>query len=152
MGDQQTFFDWQARALWGLLVWGAGSTVAGAGLARAQATVVRHIGLQGVGWGVIDLLLAVNGRRSARRQASTVGTAGIHAAARFRAIVAFNALLDVGYVLGGARLARTAGKRHDRQGMGIGILVQGMFLLGYDLILLRGVARWLRKDARDPHS
>lgn len=150
MNQQQTFFDWQAQALEGLLVWGAGSTVVGAGLARANSVVTRHIGLQAAGWGLIDLLLAVNGRRGARRQAGGSGTAEIHAAAaRFRTIVAVNTLLDVGYVLGGARLARAAGKRLDRQGMGVGIMLQGAFLLGYDLILLRGVARWLRPGASD---
>lgn len=149
MSNKQTFFEWQTQALRGLLVWGVGSTVVGAGLSRADGAIVRHIGLQAIGWGLIDLLLAVNGRRGARRQANILDVAKIHAAAtRFRTIVAVNTLLDIGYVLGGARLACSTGKPPDRRGMGIGILLQGSFLLAYDLFLLRGAAQWLHDAAR----
>ncbi|MDQ5852792.1 MAG: hypothetical protein M3380_12135, partial [Chloroflexota bacterium] len=66
MENQQSFWRWQERALGGLLAWGVASAVVGAGLLRTQSVVVRYAGQQALVWGLIDLLLALNGRRSAR--------------------------------------------------------------------------------------
>ena len=146
MESQETFWRWQERALGGLLAWGAGSAVVGVGLLRTQSIVVRHAGQQALAWGLIDLLLALNGRRSARRQAAVAGTAAtISAAIRFRMILVVNAALDVGYVAGGAGLARRSLQHPERRGTGLGIALQGLFLLIYDLLLLRGLARWTRE-------
>ena len=146
MENQETFWRWQEHALGGLLAWGVASAVVGAGLLRTQSVVVRHAGQQALAWGLIDLLLALNGRRSARRQATVAGTAAtISAAIRFRMILVVNAALDVGYVAGGAGLARRSLQHPERHGTGLGIALQGLFLLIYDLLLLRGLARWTRE-------
>lgn len=146
MQSQHTFFRWQERALLWLLGWGAGNVAIGAAVARAADEVARHIGRQAVAWGAIDLLLAVNGRRAARRQATTTSDEQAPAAvARFRTILAVNAVLDVCYVLGGLWLARTAGARRDRLGTGLGVMLQGVFLGCYDAALLRGAARWRQR-------
>lgn len=143
MVEQQTFWRWQERVLGGLLVWGALSVVAGAGVARSRSVVLRRAGQQAWVWGLVDLLLAVNGRRSARRQAGSADQAATHAAAsRFRTILAVNSLLDVGYVASGAALALHGTRLPDRQGTGLGISLQGLFLLVYDIVLLRGASRW----------
>ncbi len=145
MENQNTFWRWQERALGGLLAWGAGSTVIGAGLLRTQP-VVRHAAQQALVWGLIDLLLALNGRRSARRQAAVADAAAtISAAIRFRTLLVVNAALDAGYVAGGAGLARRSLQHPERRGTGLGIALQGLFLLIYDLLLLRGLARWTRE-------
>ena len=137
------FFGWQERALGWLLAWGTGNVVVGMGGACAADEVVRQIARQAVGWGSIDLLLAINGRRSARRHARTAGPAQVTAAVtRFRRILAINAVLDVFYVLGGVWLVRTAGVHQRRKGVGLGIMLQGAFLGCYDLLLLRGAVRW----------
>ena len=97
------FFGWQERALGWLLAWGTGNVIVGMGGARAADEVVRQIARQAVGWGSVDLLLAINGRCSARRHARTAGPAQVTAAVtRFRRILAINAVLDVFYVLGGS--------------------------------------------------
>ncbi len=146
MENQQSFWRWQERALGGLLAWGVASAVVGAGLLRTRSVVVRHAGQQALVWGLIDLLLALNGRRSARRQvAVTDAAATISAAIRFRTILVVNAALDVGYVAGGTGLARRSPQHPDRRGTGLGIALQGLFLLVYDLLLLRGLARWTRE-------
>ncbi len=137
----ETFWAWQERALGGLLAWGAGSVVAGAAFTRAADNAVRHTARQAAGWGIVDLVLAVNGRRTAPqrgRMASAEETA--EAVHRFRRILAINAALDVGYVLGGAMLLRSAGTDRRRAGTGLGIIVQGLFLGIYDVLLLRGAA------------
>ena len=146
MENQQAFWRWQERALGGLLAWGAGSAVVGAGLLRTQSVVVRHAGQQALAWGLIDLFLALNGRRSARRQAAVADAAAtISAAIRFRTILVVNAALDVGYIAGGTGLARRSAQHPDRRGTGFGIALQGLFLLVYDLLLLRGLVRWTRE-------
>lgn len=130
------FYEWQERALGGLLAWGAASIVTGAGLSRGRSALTRHAGLQAIGWGAIDLLLALNGRRTARRKAGVATPAETaRDARRFKVILGVNVALDSLYVLGGRRLAR-ASERPERRGAGIGIAAQGMFLLVYDAVLL----------------
>src|SRR4051794_24056304 len=127
MAGPETFWRWQERMLGGLMVWGAASAVAGAGCARSRAIDVRRAGQQACVWGLIDLLLAINGRRSARRQAPRAdATATVAAAYRFRLILAVNSLLDAGYVAAGVALMTRSAARTDRRGMGQGIALQGL--------------------------
>jgi hypothetical protein len=42
-------------------------------------------------------------------------------------------------------LARRSAQHPDRRGTGFGIALQGLFLLVYDLLLLRGLVRWTRE-------
>ncbi len=133
-----TFFEWQHRASGALLAWGIGSMVVGAGLATDAQPAIRQVGVQAVTWGAIDAVLAWNGRRSARRrQHESADEAAkrrpvAEEISRFRTIIAVNTGLDVLYVLGGLWLAQSAGKREDRRGTGLGIAMQGFFLLCFD--------------------
>ncbi len=147
MVESDTFFGWQHRMLGWLLGWGVGSVVVGAGLATDAQPTVRQIGIQAVAWGAIDAVLAWNGRRSARaRQHESEAEAAkrrplVEEVKRFRTIIAVNTGLDVLYVLGGLWLAQTAGKRASRRGTGLGIAIQGVFLLGFDGYLWRQLLR-----------
>ncbi len=141
MQRPSTFFGWQERALGWLLGWGAANTVLGAAAAHAGDETLKHIARQAAGWGAVDLLLAVNGRRAARRQARTATSEQIPASVRrFRRILAVNAVLDLLYVLGGLLLVRSAGADSRRKGTGLGIILQGTFLGCYDALLLAGAA------------
>lgn len=145
MSRTHTFFTAQHDLLLGLLGWGAGSIVVGAGLARQRSEVLRQIGLQAIGWGAIDALLAWSGRRGARQHMTLAVTPAPHpderrAAAGFQRLVAVNAGLDVLYILGGLWLARTT--RPVQRGTGLGIAIQGLFLLIYDSLLVWWSARW----------
>jgi hypothetical protein len=121
--------------------------VAGLASLLHPAPRVRHAGLQALSWGAIDAVLALIGRRSARRKAQRAQQGDLDSATiaraigTFRRILLINSVLDVGYVLGGLWLLRTAGERQSRQGMGLGIIVQGLFLLIYDALLARDVTR-----------
>jgi hypothetical protein len=138
------FWTWQHQALGWLLGWGVGSVVVGAGLVADRRPELRQIGLQAIGWGAIDAALALNGRRAARAKQQLAAPAPTveREAARFQQIVAVNAGLDLLYVAGGAWLTQTAGQQARRRGMGIGIMVQGFFLLIYDSWLVWRVAAW----------
>ena len=144
--QKQGFFAWQHRALGWLLAWGAGSVVAGAGLATSRRADLRQIGLQAIGWGAIDAGLALNGRRGARanqrHDPTSAPRSASQEATRFQRIVAINAGLDLLYIVGGLRLAQTASRNSSRYGTGVGIAIQGLFLLLYDSLLTWLVTKW----------
>ena len=142
MKDQDEFFVWQEQALGRLLGWGAANVVLGAGGAHASNVRIRQVARQALGWGLVDLLLAINGRLGARRSAGSAPAGSTEVAVRrFRAILALNAVLDLGYIMGGLWLVRSAGRDESRKGTGQGIVLQGLFLACYDLLLLSGAGR-----------
>jgi hypothetical protein len=148
------FFAYQQRQLGILKAWGLGSVVVGLVSLLSPAPRVRHAGLQALSWGAIDAALALIGQRSARRKAQRAQHGDLDRIAItrevriFRRILLINSALDMGYVLGGLWLLRTADERQSRQGMGLGIIVQGLFLLIYDALLARDVGR--RWQWREP--
>jgi hypothetical protein len=58
------FFSFQYHALKPLEQWGLGSVIGGAVLALLPG-FWRHFGLQAIGWGAVDWLLAKAGQRQA---------------------------------------------------------------------------------------
>lgn len=118
-----------------LLGWGAGNVALGAAAQTLDSPVLRQIGLQALVWGAIDALIGLAGQRAAGRG----GDPRVQAR-RFRWIVLANAGLDIGYIAAGLALIRRAAARPERAGAGLGILIQGLFLLLFDtaLTLLAG--------------
>ncbi len=143
---EENFFVYQRRALRPLLVWGIGSSVIGALLAPF-AGFWRHFGLQAIAWGVIDVLLAIVGRRRALLQAEALAShaideaVAVREAEQLRTVLRVNAGLDVLYIASGLFVARRFAQRPDRRGLGIGIAVQGLFLLIYDVLFAWDVGR-----------
>jgi hypothetical protein len=142
----ETFFVYQRRALRPLLAWGVLSSLGGVILLLVPG-LWRHFGLQAVVWGVIDVLLAMAGRRSALLKAEALSSGALdeadatREAERFRNILAFNAGLDVLYIIVGLGVAARWVERADRRGLGYGVAVQGAFLLLFDALLARDVNR-----------
>lgn len=142
----KNFFVYQRDALRPLLVWGLGSSLLGAVLLLAQG-FWRHFGIQALSWGAIDAALAFAGRRGAERKAEQLASQQIdaataqHAAKQFQRVLLVNAGLDVLYILSGLFTARRFRERADRRGLGVGIAVQGLFLLIFDTLLAREVGR-----------
>ena len=115
-----------------LALWSAGSVVGGAALAAvARGPRARGFARQAVAWGVIDGAIAAAGAAGAAngvqdRPRETVA---------LRRLLLLNAALDVGYVGVGVALVRAGRLRgRDSVGDGLGVLVQGVFLLGLDLV------------------
>jgi hypothetical protein len=142
--DQQNFFAYQRRALRPLLAWGVGSTVLGTLMLPARG-FWRHFGIQAAAWGAIDAALAIAGRRRALLRAEELASgqlddgAAVREAAQFRRVLRVNAGLDVLYILSGLLTAAIFRRRADRVGLGVGIAVQGLFLLIFDALLARDV-------------
>lgn len=111
-----------------LLGWSVLSVAVGlVGVATGEA-FWRAFGIQCVVWGLIDAGIALLGRRNARRRARP---AAIEAQALRRALWV-NAGLDVGYILIGAGVAWAGAGHPEWLGHAAGVVVQGVFLLGFD--------------------
>ncbi len=123
MNSSEAFTQTLARRL---LLWGAISTIGGVLLHFTRQPFWIGVGQQAIGWGASDALIALfAGQASAKSFSGRT----------LRRILLFNAGLDVLYMLGGVTLARTRGATDDkRRGQGWGIVVQGLFLLKFDLI------------------
>jgi hypothetical protein len=118
-----------------LLAWSALSMLGGALLWRRGGPFARGFGIQAVMWGAIDALIAAGGLLAQRRSDTPLTLdSGERQATKLRRLLWFNALLDVGYVVGGLWLSRTKGKADAQwRGHGWGIVVQGKFLFWFDL-------------------
>jgi hypothetical protein len=130
-----TLWRFQQRLTGILLGWAAAGIGVGVALGRGGDPLRRGVGEQYVGWGVVNAMIAVIGRRGAMRQQSA---APDDLAARKRTLsrlLWLNTGLDVLYVLGGRRLMRGRGATDTLwRGRGLGIVLQGGFLFFFDLL------------------
>jgi hypothetical protein len=155
------------RELTGALgAWATGSVAVGAVLAivgrAVDAPVVRGFARQQIGWGAIDGAIAAFGAaRSRGQQPDSLALVGPHdgptpadaeRARKLERVLAINTGLDVVYVSSGIALAgaaeplarRMGRDRYELVGDGLGIVVQGGFLLALDAFFLRRVRRFRR--------
>jgi len=141
------FYVFQRRGLRPLLGWGIGSSLLGALLALVPRPFWRQFGLQAAGWGVIDVLLAIAGRRQALLRAEELAShardeaAAARDAEQLRRVLLFNAGLDALYIASGLATAGRYAGQPGRRGFGAGIAVQGLFLLVYDLLFAREISK-----------
>ncbi len=122
-----------------LLSWASTSISTGISLLLRGNPFQQGMGTQFVGWGVINMLIALIGGRSSRQRAAAPDAQEPETIAKetrnLRRLLWINTGLDVFYMLGGWQLARTKGKTDPRWlGQGWGIIVQGAFLFFFDLI------------------
>ncbi len=125
----------QSRISRHLLVWSALSILGGALLLFFGVPFWRGVGLQGLVWGLIDAGIALFGLYSVRRKKSSPEANTPDALRRegknLRRLLLVNAGLDVLYVLAGITVLLTFDTPFAH-GNGVGILVQGGFLLLFD--------------------
>ncbi len=133
---------WQARARLGqqLLRWGGLLSLA-IGLALIALSDHRFLGGLGTQtalWGLIDAVIAWLGIRSARHVCVAQCSSPAHqqqARQALRRTLWINTALDVVYVIGGLVLASSIGRRDSYwRGSGLGIAIQGGFLLIFDAL------------------
>lgn len=134
---------WRASARIGrqLGAWAVASVVVGGALmVLADGAAARAFGLQCLVWGAIDGAIAIAGALALRRAHARGAVADPERAAperrRLRRLLWVNAGLDVGYVA--AAIAILALWRTPTGlGHGLGVLVQGGFLLAFDVVHAR---------------
>jgi carboxylesterase len=120
-----------------LLAWGVLSVAAGAWLLATGDAFGRGLGAAFLLFGAVDAAIGVAARVGAergRRRTISDEPARTRETVRIRRILLVNAALDVLYVSGGLWLAASAGGDAWRTGAGLGIIVQGAFLLVFDLL------------------
>lgn len=131
---------WQARvvgrqlAAWSLVSVAVGIALFAVAGGDAEATL-HAVAVQFVVWGAIDGGIVAFGERDRRRRVARgeAADAGATAAfgARLRRLLRLNAALDVAYVAAGIALL-LAWRTPEGLGHGLGVLVQGGFLLVFD--------------------
>jgi hypothetical protein len=92
-----------------------------------------------IGWGAINLAIALFGQRSSNRRRAAADGRSPEVMAReqkkLSRLLWINAGLDILYILGGVWLAQTRGASDPRMlGWGWCIVVQGAFLFVFDLV------------------
>lgn len=147
---QENFYGYQQRRMSLLLGWGLFSIVAGLLAQRNPRAFWKQFGLQALTWGAIDAALALFGLNGANKKEErfALGELGARDEAKeargFYRILLINTGLDVLYIAGGAWLLQRFKGRDDRQGMGVGVMVQGVWLLLFDGLVSQEVRkRWL---------
>jgi carboxylesterase len=137
--------DFRLRLSGRLLLWALPSAAVGLALILVGSGFWQGFGIQAAAWGSIDAAIALLGRRAAVRSArGRQGAAGSESARtegrRLRRILWINTALDVLYVAAGLALALTLGRRSVvALGHGAGVVLQGAFLLLFDLIHAQAV-------------
>lgn len=124
-----------------LLAWNIVNIAAGLVLST-KGVLLRAIGSQNIGWGLINVGIAVFGQKAADRRRKSLPDPDAPAVqARERRnltrLLAINAGLDLLYIWGGLRLARRPGAGPRTVGIGIGIMIQGLLLYVFDKTMLR---------------
>lgn len=121
-----------------LSAWAAISILTGGLLALDPARQRKGIGVQFIGWGVVNGLIAlVGGRGAEKRRAQLPDPEAPHVQAQERQnlkrLLWINSGLDVLYIAGGLGLARGKGRTDPYwRGQGWGVMLQGLFLLCFD--------------------
>ncbi len=133
-------WHYQTRISTQLFGWSAFSIFGGVALMLLLSDPFwQGIGLQGVVWGVIDAGIAFFGQLGMRRKVARLDDPNdtrlqIEEARRLRRLLFINAGLDVLYVAVGVGLIVTFGVDNVfARGNGVGVVIQGAFLLLFDL-------------------
>ncbi len=131
MKDAQDVLQYQLRMMRGLLRWAVLSVLCGVTL-WLPGPAWSGFGWMMLGWGVINALVALGASRSVRARQSAPRPLRDEAKAAAR-ILWINSALDVLYVGVGAAMILLSVLPMTR-GAGAAILVQGVWLLGFDLL------------------
>jgi hypothetical protein len=133
-------FDFRVRAMSVLLAWSALNILAGgagAVLGRTKGARV-FLGANGA-WNLVNLAIALGGLLSALGHApgSLEGIPLVREMVFFRDVLLVNVGLDVGYVGAGVVTWLWGRSLQEpwRIGIGLALVVQGLFLFGFDVIL-----------------
>lgn len=130
---------WQFNALLmrRLAAWNVFNLIIGIKLSRSPDPMRRGIGIQAIGWAVVNFAIAFFGGTTAQKKVgrsdALEATVMDKEARNLRRLLWINAGLDVAYMFGGRWYAVRESQRPFRGGMGIGIIIQGIMLFIFDV-------------------
>ncbi|GAB4336314.1 MAG: hypothetical protein Kow00117_18980 [Phototrophicales bacterium] len=114
-------------------------------LSRSETPFWRGIGTQAVGWGIINIAIALFGRIKTRRRLDKLDDPFDKAIMQkethtLQRILAINAPLNIVYIFGGWLLTKR-GQSEAIRSNGWGIMLQGLILLFFDSFHLKQVSK-----------
>jgi hypothetical protein len=144
MEQKQTIWEFQGAVSQRLLIWSGISTVSGI-VMSLFGKFGRGIGSQFIGWAVVNAAIAVGGaffteQRKLQMATPEAPKEQIKEAGNLQRLLWINAGLDVLYMLGGWLTMRS--DKAYRRGMGLGIILQGLFLFVFDIFHALKVPTW----------
>lgn len=101
------------------------------------------VGVQAIAWGVIDAVIAGLGLRGSNRGSADADLRR----ARLTKLLGINTLLDILYISAGVALWLIFPGNRFISGNGFGVIIQGAFLFGFDLIHMTAI-RLRRSEMR----
>ncbi len=128
---------------WILFGWGGLNVTTGAAMLTSE---YRDFGLMNLAWGAINMAIVTPSLFFSDRPTPEQNSFGdtVREEMRFQRIVAINASLNVSYIMAGAGMLHYGDSSQIRQ-FGTSVIIQGGFLLLYDLVLLRYSSRYLNR-------
>lgn len=146
---QGNFYSYQQQRFFLLLFWGILSVIAGSALQLNTQPFWKQFGIQSLLWGAIDAALALFGLPGANKKEERLALGELTETdvqkdtRNFYRILLINFGLDVGYIALGIWLMQHFSTRPDRRGMGLGILIQGIWLFLFDGLVSQEVrSQW----------
>ncbi|MEO1287195.1 MAG: hypothetical protein AAFV93_05455 [Chloroflexota bacterium] len=138
-------FQFQDKISKRLLRWSIGSIVVGF-LMRFGGKFGKGLGNQFITWGLVDAAIAVGGQVAKRNRIDNMenpGKAEIHEkeATNLSRALWVNAALDVLYIIGGFLWAKRDKGDGSARGNGLGVMIQGLFLLIFDVFHARNLPK-----------
>lgn len=133
-----TIWDFSQQLSQRLVRWNLINILGGLWLA-GRGGFWRGFGSQNIGWGVINIAIAAVGSIMTRRRYQTLPNPDAPVIQRqesrnLKRLLLLNAGLDIFYMFGGLRFARSrAWHDQQQQGIGYGIILQGLLLFIFDL-------------------
>ncbi|MEO1166911.1 MAG: hypothetical protein AAFV98_24240 [Chloroflexota bacterium] len=142
---QMNIWQFQSKISQRLLKWSVGSILVGF-LMRTGSPFWRNMGNQFIAWGVIDAGIAIGGQVAKRNRIDHIenpGKADVkkEEADNLTRILWINAALDVIYVVGGYLWSKRDEGEGKASGNGWGIIIQGAFLLFFDIFHARNMPK-----------
>ena len=121
-----------------LLQWAGVNIVSGLLLQRMNP-FWRGLGSQATGWGLVNAAIGLFGLISRDQRIAGISNPGeievrAEESRKLGRLLWINAGLDVLYILGGWLWSRSDGKNQRRRGEGVGVMIQGLFLLVFDIV------------------
>lgn len=140
MDPEVQHFGFRVTAMGVLLAWSILNLVAGGLLAAfLRRPLLRVFFGANAAWNVVNLAIAAGGMLAAlgHEPGSLLGPALLREVVFFQKVLLVNVGLDVGYVATGVVTVLWGRDRQEpwRLGVGAALVVQGAFLLGFDIVL-----------------
>jgi hypothetical protein len=137
--NKMTIWHFQRLISRRLLAWASISVISGLVMYFSKNKFWRNLGAQFASWGIINAGIAVFGDVSTQNRIANIENPGTpdtlaNETKKLRLILLINAGLDVFYILGGRGLAQRDKGDGAQRGHGIGIIIQGAFLLIFDIV------------------